>query len=107
MVVIAPLTEDTGSTQERTGSPSTCTVQAPHCATPQPYLVPVSPTCSRIAHNKGVLGSTSNVWGFPLMVRRAIVLPPFLGRLPGAGAVWRGFYARKQLAQRLEELPDL
>jgi hypothetical protein len=24
--------------------PSTCTVQAPHCAMPQPYLVPVRPT---------------------------------------------------------------
>ena len=24
-----------------------CTVQAPHCATPQPYFVPVRPTCSR------------------------------------------------------------
>ncbi len=32
-----------GSTQERTGAPSMCTVQAPHCAMPQPYLVPVRP----------------------------------------------------------------
>ena len=47
------------STQERTATPSMCTVQAPHCAMPQPYLVPVRPTCSRITHSSGVLGSTS------------------------------------------------
>src|SRR6516162_3064450 len=29
-------TADTGVTQERTAWPSTCTVQAPHCARPQP-----------------------------------------------------------------------
>jgi len=44
----------TGTTQERIGAPSICTVQAPHCAMPQPYLVPVRPICSRIAHSSGV-----------------------------------------------------
>src|SRR5436309_1732698 len=29
--------------QERTTWPLRCTEQAPHCATPPPYLVPVSP----------------------------------------------------------------
>jgi len=29
------------------------------CAIPQPYLVPVSPICSRIAHSSGVFGSAS------------------------------------------------
>src|SRR5256885_9654634 len=43
MVVTAlPPTVETGSTQERTGSPSTWTVQAPHMLMPQPNLVPGS-----------------------------------------------------------------
>jgi hypothetical protein len=52
-------TADTGSTQLRTGAPSMCTVQEPHCATPQPYLVPVRPSCSRSTHSSGVSGSAS------------------------------------------------
>jgi len=32
----------------------------PHCAMPQPYLVPVRPTFSRIAQSSGVSGSTSD-----------------------------------------------
>ena len=53
---VAP-TLDNGRTHERTGSPSMCTVQAPHCAMPQPYLVPVSASCSRNTHSSGVSGS--------------------------------------------------
>jgi hypothetical protein len=42
MVVMAlPTTVDTDVEQARTGSPSTCTVQAPHSAMPQPNFVPV------------------------------------------------------------------
>src|SRR5439155_11962699 len=67
--------EATGSTQERTALPSRCTVQAPHIATPQPYLVPVRPACSRIAHRRGVLGSTLSSMDLPLMVKRAIASP--------------------------------
>jgi hypothetical protein len=50
-------TVDTGRTQLRVGTPSRCTVQAPHWATPQPYLVPVRPSCSRRTHSSGVSGS--------------------------------------------------
>jgi hypothetical protein len=35
-------------------------VQAPQRPAPQPYLVPVNPTWSRIAHNSGVPGSASS-----------------------------------------------
>src|ERR1700681_2799951 len=60
MVVTSfPAARDTGVLQERTGRPSRCTVQAPHCATPQPYFVPVKPRCSRKTHSRGVEGSTS------------------------------------------------
>src|SRR5438876_314806 len=48
----------TGTEHERTSPPLMCTEQAPHWATPQPYLVPVSPTCSRITHKRGVSAST-------------------------------------------------
>src|SRR5262245_2762579 len=67
-----PTAAPTGMTQERTALPSTCTVQAPHWATPQPYLVPVRLTCSRRAHRRGVLGSTFTSLVLPLIVSRAM-----------------------------------
>src|SRR5439155_26597520 len=66
-------TLESGRTHERTGSPSMCTVQAPHCAMPQPYLVPVKPICSRSTHSSGVSGSAWKSWDLPLTFRRAIV----------------------------------
>ena len=48
--------------------PSTCTVQAPQAATPQPNLVPVSPSVSRSAQRSGVSGSRSSAWTLPLTV---------------------------------------
>src|SRR5579864_3971406 len=60
MVVTSfPAARDTGVLHDRPGRPSRCTVQAPHCATPQPYLVPVRPICSRNTQSRGVEGSTS------------------------------------------------
>src|SRR5579863_3058148 len=59
VVTCFPAARDTGVLQERTGRPSRCTVQAPHCATPQPYFVPVRPRCSRKTQSRGVEGSTS------------------------------------------------
>ena len=43
VVIFLPATAEMGVTQERVAAPLTCTVQAPHCAMPQPNLVPVSP----------------------------------------------------------------
>src|SRR5215510_1503852 len=56
MVTILSLgfTELSGIAQERCTSPLICTEQAPHCATPHPYFVPVSPICSRITQSSGV-----------------------------------------------------
>src|ERR1700682_2734085 len=42
---------------------------------PQPYLVPVRPAFSRIAHNSGVSASTSTSKALPLIVRFAIACP--------------------------------
>ena len=66
VVIFLPTTADTGITQERTASPSTCTVQAPHCAMPQPYLVPSMPASSRNAQRSGMSGSTLRSRVLPL-----------------------------------------
>ena len=58
--------------KERVGVPSMCTVQEPHCATPQPYLVPVRPSCSRSTQSKGVSGSASCARDLPLTFSVAI-----------------------------------
>src|ERR1041384_3346860 len=59
----------TGCEQERTALPFTCTVHAPHSPIPHPYLVPVSPIVSRITQSRGVSGSTSTEYIFPLILR--------------------------------------
>src|SRR3989304_5750111 len=59
VVIFFSATDDTGVTQERIASPSTCTVQAPHSALPHPYFVPVSPIVSLITQSNGVSGVTS------------------------------------------------
>src|SRR5512145_440281 len=82
VVICLPSAAETGSTQERTALPSMCTVQAPHIAMPHPYLVPVRPACSRIAHKSGVLGLTLTSSDLPLMLKRAMVSPS-----PDCGAV--------------------
>src|SRR5258705_5759097 len=82
VVICLPSAPATGITQERIAAPSRCTVHAPHWATPQPYLVPVRPTCSRITQSRGVLGLTSTSWDLPLIVRRIA----FLHVVPAAGA---------------------
>src|SRR5687767_8153573 len=74
-ILSVAFTPPTGMTHERTTSPLKCTEQAPHCAMPHPYFVPVRPTCSRITHSNGVVGSTSMLCDCPLMVR-ATICPP-------------------------------
>ncbi len=63
--------------QERVGAPSTCTVQAPHSAMPQPNLVPVMPSTSRSTHSSGVSPSTSTLCVVPLtLMLKAMVSTP-------------------------------
>src|SRR5215831_7171812 len=71
MIIPAP-TALTGTEQDLIATPSMWTVQAPHWAMPQPYLVPVRPSVSRSTHSSGVSGSTSTCCGCSLMVRRSI-----------------------------------
>ncbi len=85
MVVIRlPATSPTAVTQERVASPSTCTVQAPHSAMPQPYLVPVRPSTSRSTQSSGISGSTSTRGGSPLTVKAMGTMgdPPRLENSP-------------------------
>src|SRR2546430_9685105 len=67
VVIFLPSTALMGSEHERIALPSTCTVHAPHCAMPQPYFVPVRPTCSRRTQSSGVSGSTCTSRTLPLM----------------------------------------
>jgi hypothetical protein len=57
VVIVAPSSAPIGTEQERIGLPSICTVQALHCAMPQPNFVPVRPTTSRNTQSSGVSGS--------------------------------------------------
>src|SRR5688500_6785922 len=72
VVTRAPLTADTGVMQERSAFPSTCTVQAPHWAMPQPNLVPVSLSSSRSTQSSGVLSSDCTETALPLRLNATI-----------------------------------
>src|SRR5262245_26263932 len=64
-----------GRRHERTGLPSTWTVQAPHWAMPQPYLVPVIPSTSRNTQRRGVSPATSTLCFVPLtLIEKVITL---------------------------------
>src|SRR5580700_5426665 len=71
VTLFAP-TLDTGVTHERTGSPSRWTVQAPHCDSPHPNFVPVSPMLSRITQSSGMSALTSRSCCLPFTVSEII-----------------------------------
>src|SRR5207249_463319 len=62
---------------ERTGWPSRCTVQAPHCAMPQPNLVPVSPRTSRSTQSSGMSSGAATSWSFPFTLIFITDPPPY------------------------------
>ena len=57
--------------------PSRCTVQAPHCAMPQPNFVPVIPKRSRSTQSSGMSAGASTVLLSPLIVS-ATMGPPYI-----------------------------
>src|SRR6266571_2777757 len=75
VVTFLPVAADTGVEQERTGCPSICTVHAPHCAMPQPNLVPVRWSESRSTHSRGVPGAASTSRVLPLTTRETMKTP--------------------------------
>ena len=68
VVTDLPAAAATGVTQDRTGWPSTCTVQAPHSAMPQPNLVPTRSRWSRRTQRSGVSPSASTCRLAPLIL---------------------------------------
>src|SRR5712671_5424484 len=65
VTTFAPSRPPIGTTQDRIAVPFTWTVQAPHCAMPQPNLVPVKPITSRNTQRRGVSGSMSTCLDAP------------------------------------------
>src|SRR5438105_3604470 len=72
VVMRRPVTAASGVTQLLVGRPSTCTVQAPQRAMPQPNFVPVSSRKSRSTQRSGVSGSASTVIGLPFTLSGVI-----------------------------------
>src|SRR5262249_52336518 len=79
IVVIAELPMlSIGVMQDRMARPSTCTVQAPQSAMPQPNLVPGIPSKSRTTQRSGVSPSTSTLCVLPLtLMLEAMACSPF------------------------------
>ena len=63
-----PATESNAALQDCTGLPSTRTMQAPHCSSPQPNRVPVRPSVLRRISSSGVSAAISSgnvrLWPF-------------------------------------------
>lgn len=74
MVIRFPARLETGKTHDRTATPSTWTVQAPHNAIPQPNFVPVRCITSRRAQSRGTSGARSTLRSTPLILSKYIAL---------------------------------
>src|SRR3989442_13131443 len=79
VVIFVLVTARAGVTQERTGFPSTSTVQAPHCAMPHPNLAALSSRSLRRMYSKGVSGAAATGQRRPLTVRVMAIVFPSLG----------------------------
>src|SRR5271163_3623864 len=79
VVTLVPAAAETGNEQDRVGAPSTCTVQAPHCASPQPKCGLLSPSSLRSTYKSGASGATSTVRVSPFSSKadRKSILDPF------------------------------
>src|SRR3989442_5942281 len=80
VVISDPATVPTGVTQERIAWPFTMTVQAPHCARPQPNFGPRSSRSSLSTYSNGVVGSRSNVCARPSTFRVMVLISTVLWR---------------------------
>src|SRR6266702_2093808 len=69
-------------TQERTGSPSRCTVHAPHCASPQPKCGLLILRSLRSAYRSGMFGSALSVTGLPSTANLMLAMKPPLDVRP-------------------------
>src|SRR5215468_1926380 len=103
MVVIdLPVAADRATLHDRAARPSMRTVQAPHWAMPQPYLVPVSFSESRSTHSNGVSGSTATLWAMPLTISEIdIAASPYAADCGFACARWPGTTRKNAIWVRL------
>src|SRR5260221_13260184 len=92
-------------THDLIASPSRWTVHAPHCALPQPYLVPVSPITSRSTQSSGIAGSTSTDCFVPLIVRLIALIVRFLSML--SLYRYRGYRRSEPLPHHQSRTPQL
>ena len=69
VVTDRPTALEAGVTHERTGSPLISTVQVPHWALPQPYLVPLTAKSCVNTASKEVLGSVGVCTGCPFKLK--------------------------------------
>src|SRR5215468_6532631 len=76
--------EIAGARQVGIASPSTSTLHAPHCSSPQPNFAPKNPRSFRRMYSNGVLGShrTVHVWPFTWSARSSSMAPLY-GRAAG------------------------
>src|SRR2546427_622070 len=102
VVTSLPTARDTGATQERIASPSRWTVQAPHCAMPQPYFVPVRPRFSRKTQSRGVEESTSRFTLCLFTLKEIIGTPPLVIDVADANVA----RAQRQLRYTQTSLPS-
>src|SRR5207247_10450926 len=82
VVTFLPLAAESGITQERIGSPSRCTVHAPHCASPQPKCGLLILRSLRSAYRSGMLGSALTVADLPSTVNLMLAMKPPLDVRP-------------------------
>src|SRR3954454_23788104 len=73
VVKLRPCSSEPGTWQDRTASPFSSTVHAPHTPTPQPNLVPVRPNLSRRIQSNGVSSSISTTCLAPLILTSAFI----------------------------------
>src|SRR5262249_26822771 len=73
VVTDLPAISETWVWHENARLPSICTTQAPHRPVPQPNLVPVSFSPSRITHNTGVAGGASVDAALPFTVKVVLI----------------------------------
>src|SRR5262249_6075177 len=69
-----PAISETWVWHENARLPSICTIQAPHRPVPQPNLVPVSFSPSRITHNNGVAGGASVDAALPFTLKLVVIV---------------------------------
>src|SRR4030095_3893469 len=85
VVISTPCTAEIGRMHERTASPLMMTVHAPHWPRPQPNRGPCRSRSLRSTYKRGVAGSTSTVWDFPLTLKLMLAMPlvsVLVGRRP-------------------------